>query len=413
MRFCWIVIALLFFTGSAFSADGGSVYSTFGIGEILPGTSTRSDGMGHTAIGLWGPTSLNGIAPATWSRINKTRVEAGFLFEGFSSTDGNRSLYLAHGSFKGALLAVPISPSHGITLVMGISPYSSVRYNVFTQGSLQGVDYTINSIGSGGISKTQVGLSYAPAENFSLGASLDYLFGSIDYEQMFSPRSATVFSGKRTDNLSAHGIVVSAGGLITGSPDFVGPLRRLSLGFVISSRGNLKTERQSTYEFQTFSESDSSGISTGRLGIPIAYGLGASYQIGERVLVAVDYYAQPWANADFNGLGTESPRNSARIGVGAERLGNRDVSASWLDRWSYRLGISSNSSYYRVNGEEINEWAVTGGVGVPLSGDTQLNIGLEYGGRGVTNNNLVKEKIFRLTCSLNIGEIWFTRFEEE
>jgi hypothetical protein len=413
VKFCSIVIALISFAAYAFSADGGSVYSSFGIGEILTGTSTRSDGMGYTSIGLAGATSLNGTAPASWAKLNKTRVEAGFLFEGFSSTDGNKSLYLSHGSFKGALLAVPISPTHGITFVAGITPYSTVRYDVFTGGSLHGVDYTINSIGSGGISKAQVGLSYAPTENFSLGVSLDYLFGSIDYEQTFSPPSTTVFSGKRTDNLSAHGIVVSAGGLFTGSPDLVEPLRRLSVGFVLTSRGSLRAERQTTYEFQTFSERDSSEISTGRLGVPIAYGLGASYQIGERVLVAADYYAQPWANADFNGLGTENPRNSARIGVGVERIGNRDVSAAWLDRLSYRVGFSSNRTYYRVNGEDINEWAVTGGVGVPLSGDTQLNIALAYGGRGVTSNNLLKENIFRLTCSLNVGELWFTRFEEE
>jgi hypothetical protein len=158
---------------------------------------------------------------------------------------------------------------------------------------------------------------------------------------------------------------------------------------------------------------DSSGEIPGRTAVPFSFGIGLGYQAGERLIFAADYFVQPWREADFNGVDLPEIRNSYRIGVGGESLPARDLSAPWLSRLNYRLGFFYHATYYQINGEPINEMGVTGGLGFPMNRDTRLMVSLEYSTRGTTANGLVKDNIVRLSVSLNIGELWFVRYEEE
>jgi hypothetical protein len=78
---------------------------------------------------------------------------------------------------------------------------------------------------------------------------------------------------------------------------------------------------------------------------------------------------------------------------------------------TYRVGAYVNSSYLKVNGQGINEYFVTGGVGLPiflsLNSEARLNVSLEYGLRGTTANGLQKDSITRLTVSLSGSDTWF------
>jgi len=367
--------------------------------------------MGYTGIGLPGSNYINSISPATWARISQTRLDVGFLYEGFRNSDGTTSRYLSNGEFNGALLAVPVSPAHGIVFVAGFTPYSSVNYNLVTRGSQQGIDYTITHSGTGGIAKGQAGLSYSPWEDIAFGASVNYLFGTTDYERVFTPIATTFSGGTTHENVTTHGVTATAGGVFTGFSSISESLRPFALGFVITSHGNLKTERQITYEFA--SERDSAAFVNDKQSIPIAYGFGLTYQLGDRYLFAADYHAQPWGTTQFNGVDPAEIRNSFLVGIGGERIPNRDPGARWLEKVAYRLGFFYNETYYQINGEPINQWGVTGGFAIPISGETRLNIALEYGSRGTTRSRLIRDNIYRVSFSLNINELWFIRYDEE
>lgn len=395
-------------TGNA--QTGGSSYSIFGIGDIRYLPSTRSAGMGYTGLAMPSANYINSMQPAAWSRINRVRLEAGILYEGFKSTDGTRSLYLANSDFSGALLAIPISPAHGIVAALGFTPYSNVNYNLFAHGEQGGIDYQTNHTGSGGISRGLVGLSYAPLQDLALGASFNYLFGSIDNATTFSPTDPQYAGGVATLTTTLRGITVSFGGQYNGFGGIAEPLRALSLGFAVTTRGNLKTTRETTYGFLT--EQDTIPQSNDRVTVPLAYGVGLAYQAGERYLLAADYYSQPWGDATFNGVDLPEIRNSSRFGIGGELLPERDASG-WFARLVYRLGFYYHATYYNINDEPINEWGATGGIAIPLFGDARLNTSFEYGSRGTTNNGLVKDKVFRVSFSVTLSEPWFQRYEEE
>lgn len=409
------ILAFIIVTAVADASTGGSSYSLFGIGDIRYLPNARSAGMGYTGLGLPSATTINSMQPAAWARISRVRLDAGLLYEGFKSSDGNKSLYLANSDFSGALLAIPISTEHGIVSVLGFTPYSNVSYNLFLEGKQEGVDYQINHSGSGGISRGLVGLSYSPIPDLAFGTSLNYLFGSIDNARTFSPLNgpgggANYAGGVSTATMTLHGLTASIGGQFNGFGNISQALSPFSVGFVVTTRGNLKTERETRYDFLT--ERDTIPAPRERLTIPVAYGVGLAYQPNDRYLLAADYYAQQWGDASFNGIDPPEIRNSFRVGIGGERLPERDAT-KWLARLVYRLGFYYHSTYYKINGKPINEWGVTGGVAIPLFGDARLNTAFEYGSRGTTSSGLIRDRFFRMTLSVTLSEIWFQRYEED
>jgi len=75
----------------------------------------------------------------------------------------------------------------------------------------------------------------------------------------------------------------------------------------------------------------------------------------------------------------------------------------------------------RINGNNVAEFGVSLGVGLPFTIPTyyrkpvtsMMNIALSYGQRGSINPNLLSEQIFRLSISFSLNDRWFvrTRFE--
>ena len=45
--------------------------------------------------------------------------------------------------------------------------------------------------------------------------------------------------------------------------------------------------------------------------------------------------------------------------------------------------------------------------------ESQVNIGLQVGLRGSTDNHLQKDTIVRLSVAVSASEIWFLKFDEE
>ncbi len=71
--------------------------------------------------------------------------------------------------------------------------------------------------------------------------------------------------------------------------------------------------------------------------------------------------------------------------------------------------FSPLSTQYTFKGEDINQFGVHTGISFPLGFDNSIDVGLMYGIRGTTNQNLLKENIFQATFSVNFGELWFVR----
>jgi hypothetical protein len=101
------------------------------------------------------------------------------------------------------------------------------------------------------------------------------------------------------------------------------------------------------------------------------------------------------------------------MGIGAELAQSKELYASLLARLAYRLGAYYNATYVEASGIPINEWGLTVGISIPFSGDSRLNFHGEYAERGTTDSGLIKDRIWRLSISLNISASWFQQYGED
>jgi outer membrane protein assembly factor BamA len=92
--------------------------------------------------------------------------------------------------------------------------------------------------------------------------------------------------------------------------------------------------------------------------------------------------------------------------------------SSYFKRITYRAGIRLEDTGILVSNNDsnnnftaVNDFGISFGLGLPLKQMSSLNISLEYGQRGTTDNNLIKENYFNVGLSLSLTasgfQAWF------
>jgi len=83
---------------------------------------------------------------------------------------------------------------------------------------------------------------------------------------------------------------------------------------------------------------------------------------------------------------------------------------SYFKRIVYRAGVRYGENGLNVNGEDINEFGISFGVGLPAGRLlTNLNLGVEFGKRGTTNAGLIEENFMSFFVSLSLNDRWFQK----
>ncbi len=392
---------------------GGPIYSRFGLGELIYFGSNRSDAMGGVSIGLTGDGFINRVNPASLTKISLTRFSGSFEYFRISSTDGTSNGQFNRGQFKGLAFAIPISTPHGIVLTGDATPYSTINYATTFVDDAPSVGSTQTFYGSGGLNSFNLGTSYQPMPWLALGAKLNYYLGTtrqltkVEFtnstflnSDIHSSRYLSGFGG-------TFGLQYSGFGEHFGSPS----LSPLTLGIILTTpvRLNVREERIVYYNVFDFDTTNTRKTSA---DIPLSMGVGMSYTFDGRYVLASELLLQNWDGANFFGTSSVEVRNRARFGIGFEALPAREPTGYW-SRVHFRAGFYYHSTYHKVQGQSINEIVGTIGGGFPIGPDARANIGLHYGVRGTTANNLQKDTIFRLTLSLSASEMWFVRIEED
>ena len=110
--------------------------------------------------------------------------------------------------------------------------------------------------------------------------------------------------------------------------------------------------------------------------------LGLALSKKENFVITADYTMSDWSKAVF--LGHESYFvKSNSINFGAEYIPNYNANFNFLNRVAYRLGGHITDSHLMVNDEQIKEFGITFGAGLPLRrSNSRINFYFEYGSRG-------------------------------
>lgn len=392
---------------------GGTPYSRYGLGDLIYFGSNRSDAMGGVSLGLRDDGFINRLNPAGLSRISLTRFSGSFEYSRINSTDGLTSGKFARGDFKGLAFAIPISTPHGIVLEGDITPFSVIRYATILNDNTSPYPSTQTFHGSGGINTFNVALSYQPTTWLSVGAKLNYYTGTTRQRTVvdFADASFTDSDIHTTRYLSGFG--GTFGIQYSGFAEHLGipALAPLTLGAVVIPPVRLRGTQERVVYYSPF-DFDTTNTQKTSVNIPSGAGLGLSYLFRERYILAADIFMQQWQGVNFFGTIPVEIKDRTRLGIGFEVLPPKELTGYW-SRVHFRAGIYYHSTYVKLQGQSINEMGATVGGSFPIGPDARVNLGLQYGVRGTTANNLQKDNVIRFNVSFSASEMWFVRIEED
>ena len=415
-----------------------SPYSRFGFGELntLGGIQTKT--AGGVGIGTFDNSNLNTLNPAAIGFLNKPSMDLGFYFKNYTLENSSVSDKASTTGFNHFTYGFPLGNKKQFGLSAGVLPYSSVGYKFSSPYNDIDRDTTGNTsgtgefLGSGGFNKAFLGGSYKIINKkdstvLSVGVHLNYLFGTIQQESNYLLDNAVQFYNfSQTRRITARDFNTDFGLAFSFYPNKEKALK-ISFGAVLGLESNLKAHSEKydyTYTVNSFGTASIKDTvqyeldKKGSIKTPQHYGFGASVLFKDVWQFGLDYYAQKWSSTpvDFQTQTTNAVNDRSRVSFTAQYLPESKLlfKQSLLKKTYYRLGAYSENTYYQVNGESISKFGTTFGIGVPVrrsGSNSRINLGVEYGVTGTTENNLIKESytVFYLGITLQPSNIdrWF------
>ncbi len=404
------IILFVLFAGQLF-AQGGSVYTRFGIGDLRTPFSARRFSMGELGIALSDRDYLSFMNPAGLNELNLTRFETGIAYGGVNAQNSASSVYHSGVILNGMQTGFPIDREYGISFALGMVPYSEVNYDVETNQSDPLVNlHTAKYSGQGGISKFTAGGSYRLPFNFSLGVTYDYYFGRIEnHSSVTFISDSTLSNASFYRETSYHGIGMTAGLITSDLSKLFGisDLREFRLGLVFTPSVTMSADSVDYLTSQVSTITTSTGSI--KINLPYRLGFGAAFNLFNKYTISADYMYQPFSQYANNNVKFGYLQDYYKMSLGVEY---RDLENRVDDFWKLvilRGGISYEQSQYKINGNGINQFSVYAGIAMPIGYQNTIDLGFQYGKRGTMDSNLLSENIFRFNVTLSLGELWFLR----
>ena len=96
------------------------------------------------------------------------------------------------------------------------------------------------------------------------------------------------------------------------------------------------------------------------------------------------------------------------MSIGFEIVPNRNSAFTYWERVAYRVGFRYEYTYLNLNNNQINDFGISFGMGLPLrKSKSTVNFGVEFGQFGTTANNLIRENYVRFTLGITMFQKWF------
>ncbi len=421
-RYIELLIPFVFVT-ALFHAEAqvavNSPYTRFGLGEISQQGFGLSRGMGGTSIAHRFSSHINHLNPASYSVQDTLSFILDFGIKGEIRELSSQfeKVSLKDFNMEHVALAFPLTRWWGASI--GILPFSRIGYNMMLEGSFSTPEdiYRVYYEGNGNLNKFYIGSAVRLGKHFAIGTNLSYIFGSYERNKRVSvPRDAsaeTMYVHKTTvgDVIFNFGIQGFTK-LKNGS--------ELTVGLVFDNDTRLNSEFSSLLinNYVLYRDTmERLENQKGEITIPMRIGGGLLYSYKNRLMVAMDYSAQNWSKARFFGEGDSLTQSSSvRFGLQYTPVAIDEVTrAPYWQRISLRAGAYYNRTYLDINGQQLENYGMTFGLGIPWKNErnlltkTSFNISYQLGWQGSLDSGLVKETYHVFSVGFTLYDFWFIK----
>jgi long-subunit fatty acid transport protein len=414
------IVFILLFIAFAFNTKAqntiSSPYSKYGIGDNVGFTNTINASMGGIYNALRDNNFVNHRNPASYTAIDTQT----FVFDiGYYSN--NRILRANSlkssgntGGISHILFAFPLSKT--LKMAGGILPVSVIDFlasESFPNDTVVGSHKFLYG-GEGGINKVMLGLAYKPSffNNISLGVNVEYLFGNYYRSSTLTfPDSVNTLSSRNEYNYSISAFNFNFGMQYLQTLNN-GDALTLGLNYVLPA--NLPTENQYRHYTFTYSaavetlrDSVQYENTTGNIKLPQSFGVGLSYERPNKFLVGMDFGYAQWSNFSIHDITyPDILKDNYTFNIGCEY--KPDIYGNYFKKIAYRLGVNYETGLIELRNTNISQMGLSLGFGLPIKKQgTHVNLYLEYGKRGTTQNSLIREDYLRVGVSFSARDRWF------
>jgi len=356
--------------------------------------------------------------PSSLAKLQLTNYQVGTFYKSSSISNNLNADEVNSANINYIAIGIPTKK---FGFGFGVLPYSSVGFNLQASD-----DYNSNInlssrlfAAEGNINRVFFSLGIPLFKFFSVGGSFNYNFGKFSYEKY-----------NQYDNIN-YGLYSNSSSEITGfnyiiSSNLIIPLKNdLKANFIFNYH---PSSELNSYNIESVYTSTSSTINLETLGDFIDVDLSSSglentdLTISEKSIYAFgiekkdkwflgfqyeDKLSSSFENK-FLSIDSISYRDSKVFSIGAYYIPDASSLTSYWKRVKYRFGIRNEEKSILLNNLPVNQFSLNLGLGLPLSGFSKANFGLEFGAVEDENKSL-KENYFSLRLGLSLNDIWFIK----
>ena len=402
---------LLFYSITNLAQEGtSSPYSFYGIGDIKFKGTVDTRAMGGVSV-FPDSIHLNLQNPASYSTLKYIAFTIGGNYNTTRFKTNTEQENARRSAVDYIAIGIPIGR---LGATFGLMPYSSVGYQI---NSISSPSMARQFTGNGGVNKAFIGFAYQISKNFSVGADINFNFGSIRTESVvFS--NQVLYGTKERNNSSISGLNINTGVIYNRS---LNKKVNLFSSLIFTPESSLKTLNSRNISTVQFSEgagfipTDAGidvAVANNNINLPskiaAAFGLSENKKWG----IGAEYTKQQFSSYSNRFVEITSGRfeNANRYAIGGYIIPKYNSFSNYFERVNYRAGLRTENTGLIVNNKSITDTAITMGLGLPLGGIlSNLNLTFEYGKRGTRAENLVEENYMNFLISVSLTDKWFVK----
>ena len=405
--------------------NSSSPYSFFGIGEDVSRTTVEQASMGGIGVALKDVNHLNFINPAANADLRFATYAIGGevsllnISNGTSEDSGNTT------SLRYIALGFPIGKNAGFTT--GLQPVSNVGYELLNTTNDTNGDFleATRFSGNGGTSRLFGAFGLNVFKDLAVGFEAAFIFGTINnsisnqranvslltrYEKETRVRGGQFKLGTQYKRKLNNNLDLNVGLALQLESDLSVTGSEILYSYNFSPFSGLEEPRDTLYNRSV----------NGKLINPVKTIMGIGIGKENKWYAGIDYEFQDAFQNQGNLVqgSTYKFESSNRLSLGGYYIPKISSISSYWDRVTYRGGLRFQKTGLLVDGTNsgtnftsIDDFGINLGFGLPMPRQlSSLNLGFEYGQKGTTNDNLIKESYFNVRLSLSLNSTnWFKK----
>ncbi|MGK0386637.1 MAG: hypothetical protein ACI849_001255 [Patiriisocius sp.] len=403
-----IGVFLLITTVTMAQRGTSSPYSFYGIGSLNFKGTVENRAMGGLSV-FSDSIHLSIQNPAGLADLELINYATGASYKSTTQKTETQEQDQSTASFDYFAIGIPMGKLVGS---FGIIPYTSVGYDIQNISD----DVTTTYIGEGGLNKAFLTFAYRITPNLSIGLDTNYNFGNIKNEA-FSLREGLELGSRERNRSDLSGLSFNIGARykrkVSRYLEF-----RSSITYTPETDFKSQNERQRATIFvlpsgsQIVREEIEVAVEDTDFTFPSQLTIGAGIGKPKNWFVGLEFVNQKtsnFTNRTFD-LVNVNFEDASKYRIGGFYIPNYNSLTSYYKRIVYRAGIRFEQTGINLNGQDINEFGISFGVGLPVGRlFSNVNVGFEFGRRGTTDFGLIQENFFNLFLSLSFNDKWFDK----